>query len=230
MWTWILALVLLAAVVALLYWLIVVTEGVYLGRRVVVWLYDLTADKYDGIKQYDADAEAFFVVNPLLKALGPVRAPLILDVATGTGRLAWFLLEQPTFNGRVVGLDASAGMLRIAAQKLRPYGARAGLVRQGAERLPFPEESFHAVGCLEALEFLADEKAALREMARVLRPGGVLMLTRRRGWEAQTFVGRYRSPAEVEALLVGLGLEETAVSPWQVDYDLVLARKPRRLA
>lgn len=228
MWIWILALVLLAAVAALLYWLIVVTEGVYLGRRVVVWLYDLTADKYDGIKQYDPDAEAFFVVNPLLEALGPVRAPLILDVATGTGRLAWFLLEQPMFNGRVVGLDASAGMLRIAVEKLRPYGARAGLVHQGAERLPFPDESFHAVGCLEALEFLADEMAALREMVRVLRPGGVLMLTRRRGWEAQTFVGRFHSPAQLEVLLKRLGLEETAVSPWQVDYDLVLARKPRR--
>lgn len=227
MWTWILALVLLAAVVALLYWLIVVTEGVYLGRRVVVWLYDLTADKYDGIKQYDPDAEAFFVINPLLEAIGPVPSPLILDVATGTGRLVWFLLEQPTFNGRVVGLDASAGMLNIAAEKLRPYGARAVLVRQGAEQLPFPDDTFHAVGCLEALEFLADETAALREMVRVLRPGGVLMLTRRRGWEAQTFVGRYRDPGQFAALLQRLGLEDTAVSPWQVDYDLAFARKPR---
>lgn len=226
MLTWILVALLITAVAALLYWLIVITEGVYLGRRVVVWLYDLTADRYDGIKQYDAAAEQFFVVRPLLAAMDPTPAPLILDVATGTGRLPWFLLEEPTFNGRVIGLDASAGMLHIAAEKLRPFGDRAGLVHQGAEQLPFSDNTFHAIGCLEALEFLADGREALREMVRVLQPGGVLALTRRRGWEARTFPGRFYEPAQLEALLVELGLEEPVVQLWQVDYDLVFARKP----
>ncbi len=98
--------------------LLIITEGVYLGRRAVVWMYDLTARKYDGIKQYDVYAEELFVVRPLLHHLRAIPAPRILDVATGTGRLPWFVLQQPTFQGRVTGLDASANMLA----RRRPSG------------------------------------------------------------------------------------------------------------
>lgn len=211
---------------ALLYWLLVVTEGVYLGRRVVVWLYDITAHRYDGIKEFEDDAESFFVIRPLLHRLDPNPAPLILDVATGTGRVPYYLLETPTFNGRVVGLDASARMLAQAAVKLRPYGPRAALVQQTADRLPFPDNCFDAVTCLEALEFFPSDTAALREMVRVLRPGGYILVTRRRGREGKAFLGRYRDVNTFEALLRELGLEAVQTLPWQVDYDQVYGRKP----
>ena len=133
---------LLAGMALLLYWLLVVTEGVFLGRRVVVWLYDVTADRYDGIKQFDPQAEQFFVIRPLLARLYGQRAPLVLDVATGTGRFPQFLLDEATFNGRIIGLDASTRMLAIAAAKLRPHGHRAALVQQTAADLPFPDTAF----------------------------------------------------------------------------------------
>ena len=218
-------LVLLAALGALAYWLIVITEGVYLGRRAVVWMYDLTAHKYDGIKQFEVNAERLFVVRPFLNHLPRHPAPLILDVATGTGRVPYFLLEEPTFNGRITALEPSRKMLAVAVPKLRPYGRRAALVGATAVPLPFAANTFHGVTCLEALEFFPSDEAALREMARVLQPGGSLMVTRRRGWEAQTFVGRYRDTEQFEALLADLGFSDVKTLPWQVDYDQVFARK-----
>ncbi len=223
---WIAIILTTAVLAATLYWLLVTTEGVYLGRRVVVWLYDITAHKYDGIKEFDPDAEQFFVIRPLLVRLRRVPNPLVLDVATGTGRLPHFLLEAPTFNGRVVGLDASARMLRIAWEKLRSYGHRASLVQQVADKLPFAADQFDLVTCLEALEFFPSDTAALQEMVRVLRPGGTLLVTRRKGSEAKLFVGRYRNVAQFEAVLTGLGLEEVHTNPWQKDYDQVFGRKP----
>ncbi len=226
MTSWIAIILTTAVLAALLYWLLVTTEGVYLGRRVVVWLYDITAHKYDGIKEFDPDAEQFFVIRPLLVRLRRVPNPLVLDVATGTGRLPSFLLDAPTFNGRIVGLDASEKMLRIALAKLRPYGHRVSLVQQVADQLPFADNQFDCVTCLEALEFFPSDTAALQEMVRVLRPGGTLLVTRRKGGEAKLFVGRYRNVAQFEAVLTELGLEDVHTNPWQMDYDQVFGRKP----
>jgi SAM-dependent methyltransferase len=224
--TILLIVLLLAAVAFFLHWLFIRTEGVFLGRRVVVWLYDLSAARYDNIKQFDPDTESAFVAWPLRRRLKAWPAPLVLDVGTGTGRLPYFLLQEHDFNGRVVGLDASARMLNQALAKLAPFGDRAMLVRQSAQDLPFADGAFAAVTCLEALEFLPDDAAALAEMVRVLRPGGVLLLTRRQGPDAPFFLGHTRSPVEFEALLATLGLEDIRLNPWQVEYELVWAAKP----
>ena len=70
----------------LIWWLIFQTEGVYLGRRVVIWLYDVYATRYDGIVQHDDIDEHLYLAQPLLNRLEHT-APHVLDVATGTGRL-----------------------------------------------------------------------------------------------------------------------------------------------
>lgn len=222
----IVALVVIAAV-WLVHWLLIRTEGVFLGRRVVVWLYDLAAGRYDAIKQFDPDTESAFVAWPLRRRLKEWPAPVVLDVATGTGRLPFFLLQEPDFNGRVIGLDASSGMLDRARAKLAPFGDRAALVRQSASDLPFADKTFAAVTCLEALEFLPDDAAALREMARVLRPGGVLLVSRRQGTDAAYFLGHTHDRDSFEAMLAGLGLTDIRSQPWQVEYELVWAARPR---
>lgn len=223
---WLTLLLATAVLAILLYWLLITTEGVYLGRRVVVWLYDITAHRYDGIKEFDADAEQFFLIRPLLVRLRHKPNPLVLDVATGTGRLPYFLLATPTFNGRIVGLDASTKMLQLAHEKIRPYGDRASLVQQMADQLPFHDSQFDLVTCLEALEFFPSDTAALHEMIRVLQPGGTLLVTRRKGREGKAFLGRYRDVQRFEAHLIELGLEGVHTNPWQVDYDQVFGRKP----
>lgn len=209
----------------LLYWLIVTTEGVFLGRRVVVWLYDITAQKYDGIKEFDDEAEQFFVVRPLRHHLRHIPNPLVLDVATGTGRLPHYLLGEATFNGRVVGLDPARKMLNLAAPKLAPYRHRVMLVQGTAVPLPFPANHFNAVTCLESLEFFPSDTAALCEMVRVLKPGGVLMVTRRRGKDAKFFLNHYHSREQFESFLIQLGLVEVNTQPWQFDYDQVFGKK-----
>lgn len=209
----------------LLYWLLVTTEGVFLGRRMVVWLYDFTAHKYDSIKEFDDDAERFFVIRPLRHHLRRIPNPLILDVATGTGRVPHYLLDEATFNGRIIGLDPARKMIELAADKLHDYHNRAMLVQQTAVPLPFANNTFDAVTCLESLEFFPSDVAALQEMVRVLKPGGLLFVTRRQGRDARLFLNRYRSWEQFEAYLTQLGLTEINSQPWQFDYDQVFGKK-----
>jgi len=219
----------------ILYWLLVTTEGVYLGRRIVVWLYDLTAHKYDGYKEFNPADESACVTRPILRELNGNFAPLILDVATGTGRVPIDLLAEPVFQGTIIGLDAAGKMLDRAAAKIASLDrsangqvakqATVALVQGTAEPLPFSDDLFDAVICLEALEFLPSDKRALREMARVLRPGGFLITSRRTGWEAKLFFGRHRSVKNLETLLRDLGLSSIKTNLWQIQYDMVTARK-----
>jgi SAM-dependent methyltransferase len=217
---------LFVASMALLYWQLAVAEGVYLGRRVVVWLYDLHAPRYDGVKRFNARDETWFLGEPLATALLGVPAPLVLDVATGTGRLPLALFGQPTCTGRVVALDLSRQMLRRAAANTATYRDRLTLLWQDASRLPFPDAVFDAVTCLEALEFLPDARAALTEMARVLRPGGVLLTSNRTGPGTRWLPGRTMGREALAVLLESLALDEVQVGAWQIDYDIAWARKP----
>jgi hypothetical protein len=63
-------------------------------------------------------------------------------------------------------------------------------------------------------------------MARVLQPGGVLLVTRRQGPEAPYFLGRAPDRHAFEALLAGMGLVDVASKPWQLEYELVWAARP----
>lgn len=100
-------------------------------------------------------------------------AERILDLATGTGDLALELARQGV--PRVVGVDFSRGMLAAAAVKTVPDPAIA-LAQGDAMRLPFPDATFDAVTIGFGLRNLPDYAAAVAEMARVLRPGGRLVV------------------------------------------------------
>jgi SAM-dependent methyltransferase len=94
----------------------------------------------------------------------------VLDVACGTGVLAREAALCVGSTGSVAGLDANPGMLAVAA-RLGP-----GVEwRQGtAESLPYPDQPFNAVVSQFGLMFFTDRRQALREMLRVLAPGGHL--------------------------------------------------------
>ncbi len=225
--------VLLLILIGLAYWQLVVAEGAYLGRRVVVALYDLYASRYDRIKQFQPVAEDYFLGRPLALALSHRPIPWVLDVATGTGRLPLTLLRQPPFTGQVIALDLSRRMLRQAARRRRELAdtlpgcaRRWTLLWQDAQQLPFPDGVFDAVTCLEALEFLPDPPAALAEMVRVLQPGGLLLVTNRIGSGVRWLPGRTYTPEQFAGMLTDLGLTAVETHLWQVDYNLVWARKP----
>jgi len=222
---WILLIVVLIILGLVAYWQLVIAEGAYLGRRVVILFYDWTAHRYNRLKGFDEDDEDRFLGRPLAMALSEWNQPRVLDVATGTGRLLCTLLRQPGVEGKVLGLDLSAKMLRIASQYVVGRQGQAGLIRAGATPLPFADEQFEAVTCLEALEFFDDAPAALDEMVRVLRPGGWLLITNRIGWEARLLPGRAWSRAQLVSILRRLPLTDISVRPWQTYYDLIWARK-----
>jgi ubiquinone/menaquinone biosynthesis C-methylase UbiE len=224
---WIITLVAVAALVAaLVWWLVFRTEGIYLGRRTVIWLYDIYARRYDDIKQWDPETEEHYLARPILDRLTHVRAPLALDVATGTGRLPLALLERPSFQGRVIGLDLSRKMLTVAAERLAPFGSRVWLLHHPAESLPFPDNTFDLVTCLEALEFMMNPREVLCELVRVVRPGGLLVLTNRQGADAKMMPGRTFSHDTLERLLRDdFGMTGVKIEAWQMDYKLVWATK-----
>jgi ubiquinone/menaquinone biosynthesis C-methylase UbiE len=224
-WLWVaLGIVVLVGLAALAYWQLIIAEGAYLGPRVVAWTYDLVANRYDDIKHFKPQDESWFVAGPLFRGMAGIERPLVLDVATGTGRLPLALLRE-RFRGQIVGLDLSPGMLRQARRKLRTYSDQVCLIRQDASRLPFEDSTFDAVTCMESLEFMPRPLNVLAEMVRVLAPGGVLLLTNRVGHEAW-FLPRRAIPRPVfQRILDDHPLSEFEIRPWQVNYDLAFARK-----
>lgn len=97
---------------------------------------------------------------------------MVLDVACGTGVLAREAARQVTSAGSVVGLDRNEGMLAVARREAPAIDWRQGM----AETLPFQDNSFDAVVSQFGLMFFEDRPAALKEMWRVLRPDGRLVV------------------------------------------------------
>jgi ubiquinone/menaquinone biosynthesis C-methylase UbiE len=221
----------LVLLVVITWWLFIGTEGVFLGRWVVIWLYDLYASRYDRIKQVNPDHESLYLAQPILERIPHVRAPLVLDVATGTGRLPLALLEQPSFQGRIVAVDLSRKMLSIAADKLKAHRYRASLLHNPAEKLPFPDNTFDLVTCLEALELTVNPRVILHELVRVLRPGGLLIVTKRCGSYARLFPGKMTAADSLEQMMGNdLSLRHVEFQIWQTEYQLVWALKAGKSA
>ena len=211
---------------ALLWWLLIETEGVYLGRRVVIWLYDVYAGRYDRIKAFEPEYDFALLAMPIMHAIEPDRTPLVLDVATGTGRLPKALLNHAAFNGHIIGVDLSRKMLKRAAENLTDLREWVDLLHSPAECLHFEDASFDVVTCLEALEFVSDLDAALDEMIRVLRPGGLMLVTNR--INTRWMPGRTYETDTFSEMLADRGLCEVHSQPWQMDYQRVWARKAGR--
>ncbi|MCS7061929.1 MAG: class I SAM-dependent methyltransferase [Anaerolineae bacterium] len=216
------------------YWQLVVAEGAYLGRRVVALLYDWHAPCYDRVKQFQPASDAAMLAAPILEHLsahgkrtaqGRIAA-WMLDIATGTGRLPAALLAQPAFDGRIVALDISRRMLGYARAKLADHVKRIDWILDDAQRLPFQNASFDVVACLEALEFFPRPLEAVAEMVRVLKAGGLLLISNRVGPDVWKLPRRTMPSADFAARLRGMGLEEVVVERWLIDYDLLLAAKP----
>jgi ubiquinone/menaquinone biosynthesis C-methylase UbiE len=119
-----------------------------------------------------------WMFEPLARrVLGGVRlrpGSRVLDVACGTGIVARLAAPLVAPDGQVVGVDLNDAMLACA----RKLSAQAGLAIEWRQRdaiaLRFPDSAFDAVLCQQGLQFFPDRAGALREMVRVLAPGGTL--------------------------------------------------------
>jgi ubiquinone/menaquinone biosynthesis C-methylase UbiE len=98
----------------------------------------------------------------------------ILDAGCGNGRYSQFLLSEADADAIITGFDYSRQMLQRARKRLQ--NRRVTQVAADLTRLPYADACFDAIVCGWVLEHLPDPKPGLRELARVLRPGGKLLL------------------------------------------------------
>lgn len=227
MLTWIILAIIVVVGLALLDREVFYYDGAHLGPRIQAWLYTIWAAKYDFDKRETQAKDAELLIHPLLERLGSGLGGsteiYVLDVATGTGRFPYALLQSPEFAGRVVALDISPGMLSRAAQKLTPYQERHLLVQYLTLPLPFADKTFDVVCCVEALELMPDMEGVLAELARVVKPGGVLVTSRcTRAWGNKL---KLREPEEFAGLLQRVGFEQVEHFPWWDWFDRVFARR-----
>jgi ubiquinone/menaquinone biosynthesis C-methylase UbiE len=134
--------------------------------------FEAHAGNWDRIRAlHVAEAE---VEAALSAILGPGPFALLLDLGTGTGRMLELLRERYQ---RALGIDLSPAMLAYARSKLERAGVANAQVRQGdIYDLALPDHAADAVIMHQVLHFLRDPQRAVREAARVLAPGGRLLI------------------------------------------------------
>ena len=100
----------------------------------------------------------------------------VLDIAGGTGDLAMAFAKKVGPTGRVVHTDINEAMLRVGRERLLNQGLALPTLVCDAEKLPFPDAHFDLVSVAFGLRNMTHKDAALREMARVLKPRGRLLV------------------------------------------------------
>ena len=135
----------------------------------VAAMFDAVATRYDRTNDVLSLGQDRRWRNAAARALAPARGERVLDLAAGTGTSSEPLAVAAAF---VVPCDFSTGMLREGKRR-RP---QLPFVAGDALRLPFADESFDAVTVSFGLRNLQDPRSGLREMARVTRPGGRLVV------------------------------------------------------
>jgi len=146
-------------------------------------MFDGIAARYDVMNRVmsfgiDKDWRRRAVAELDLAAGGSRTTPRrVLDLATGTGDLAIAICRSHA-GASVVGVDPSSGMLAVGKKKADDEGLsdRIQLLEAEAEQLPFDDASFDAVSIAFGIRNVADRPRGLREMCRVTRPGGRVVI------------------------------------------------------
>jgi ubiquinone/menaquinone biosynthesis C-methylase UbiE len=105
------------------------------------------------------------------------RGERVLDIACGTGVVTRLAAQQVGAEGQVTGLDLNPGMLAVARSLSPVSGASITWVESSAVAMDVPDAAFDVVVCQQGLQFFPDQPAALREIRRVLVPGGRVILS-----------------------------------------------------
>ncbi len=166
------------------------------------------AARWDQIRSLHVDERE---IERALLAAFPDHAGDLLDIGTGSGSILRLLADRCD---RGIGIDQSREMLAVARANLEAAGCRHCHVRHGdMYRLEMPEASFDAVTIHQVLHYADDPAAVVAEAARVLRPGGILLIV--------DF-----APHELESLRADhahrrLGFSDRELSDWCEEAGLV---------
>jgi arsenite methyltransferase len=131
------------------------------------------------------------------EALGAAPGERVLDAGCGPGFYVAEILERVGPSGSVVGVDASAPMLAVAAKRCEGH-ANVDFHEGDVTALPVPDSSFDRVLSVQVLEYVSDIPAALAELRRVLRTGGRVLI-----WDVDWATVSWHSedPARMERFL-----------------------------
>jgi demethylmenaquinone methyltransferase/2-methoxy-6-polyprenyl-1,4-benzoquinol methylase len=202
-------------------------------KRRALSLFDGLPRDYDRMGAWLSFGQDPLWRRALVRAVDPQPGQRVLDVATGTGLVAASLAGRCACT--VVALDQSEAMLSAARDRIErepTLATRVTLVRGEAERLPFADAEFDALTFTYLLRYVDDRAATMRELARVVKPGGAIGMVEfgvpgspplRALWRAYTRVGlpllgRLVSPAWFEVgRFLGPSIEELE----RVQPDLV---------
>lgn len=144
-----------------------------LQRRIQRYGWDLAAAGYEPLWQ----AQLACAHRAVMAHAAPQPGEQVLDVACGTGLIALAAAEAVGPTGRVLGTDLAERMVEAAQQRAAQRGLRhLGFARMDAEQLALPDAGFDLALCALGLMYMPEPAQALREMRRVLRPGGRLAL------------------------------------------------------
>lgn len=199
-----------------------------LQRRVQRYGWDLAAVHYEALwRRQIVAAQA-----RLLECAAPQPGEHVLDVACGTGIVAFAAARAVGPDGRVTGVDLSGRMIETARLRADVRNvANATFERMDAERLDLPEASFDLAVCALGLMYMPDPEKALREMRRVLRPGGRLVVATwgdamMNGWSALFPIVDAEVQSEVCPLFFRLGRGEALATACR-EAGFVAARSQR---
>ena len=139
--------------------------------------FQLSGSASEAYERYIVQAFMLGWTQRLLDAAALTEGARILDAACGTGVVARHAADRIGKRGHVVGVDLNAGMLTTARALPQPTGASIEWREANVAALPFPDAEFDAALCQQGLQFFPDKPAALREIRRVLKPTGRLVLS-----------------------------------------------------
>jgi len=141
--------------------------------------WDEAAEEFAG--RFKTDEEFFhkYMINPtLLDLLGDVKGKAVLDVACGEGHFSRKLAEQAKGDIQITAIDASKRLIDIAQKKNKPFSHCIRFLLGDASRLDqLSPNSFDVVVCNMALMFIKRFEETIQEVARVLKPQGLFVLS-----------------------------------------------------
>ena len=139
-------------------------------------MFDSIAGKYDFLNHFLSMGIDKGWRRKAIKQVAEGRPKTILDVATGTGDLA--IAAASIGPEKITGIDISEGMLEVGRKKVREqnFNDLISLQHGDSENMPFPMESFDVVMCAYGVRNFENLEAGLKEMNRVLRPGGKVVI------------------------------------------------------
>lgn len=182
-----------------------------LQRRIQRYGWDLAADRYEPLWQ----SQLAVAHARMLEMACPQAGERVLDVACGSGAASFAAAERVGVHGHVLGVDLSERMVDVAALRARCTGVgNAAFQRMDGECLDCADSGFDLVLCALGLMYMPDPEQAVREMHRVLRPGGRIAIAvwgerARCGWSAVFPIVDAEVRSDVCPLFFQLGGQDT---------------------